>query len=388
MRASGVAPSLPCLGLYFLRLGATGFGGPAALAESMRRDLVDGRGWLTAQEYEDGLALAAACPGPLAYQLGVFCGYVRHGAAGAAVAAVAFAAVPFLLVTALAAGYARLAGSGVLRGVFAGAGPVVVAVIARSCGRLAAQTLGGRRVAIALAACAGLVTALVERELALVVLGAGLVGSVALAPDDVPGRPPAAPRRRSASGLCLALAPAACAGLGKAGTLFLFFFMTGCLIFGSGLAIAPFLKAYVVDAYGWLSDREFLDAVAVGLVTPGPVVITATFVGYLVGGFSGGLAATVGVFAPAVLFTLAAAPLVRRHGGHPRVRGFVRGVSAAVTGVLAGTALLIARSALAEPAGAILALACLALLRAWPRLPEPALVGLGAAIGLLVHVAA
>jgi chromate transporter len=387
------APALRELGGYFLRLGATGFGGPAALAEAMRRELVDARGWLTAEEYEDGLALAAACPGPLAYQLGVYCGYARLGLRGALMVAVCFAALPFLFVTGLASAYVRLASSGALRAVFAGVAPVVVAVIARSCWRLSAKTLGRDRLALAAAVAAGLVTVILERELALLVVLAGLLGA-ALA-GGAPRRPPAAPaptRPPSAPEWerrprCLALAPVALAGLAQPATLFLFFFKTGCLIFGSGLVIVPFLKAYVVDEYRWLSDREFLDAVAVGLLTPGPVVITATFVGYLVAGLAGSVAATAGIFTPAVAFTLLAAPLLRRHGAHPRLRGFVRGVSAAVTGVLAGTALLVARQALTDAASAALAAGCLVVLWARPSLPEPALVACGAGLGLLAHAA-
>jgi len=191
-------------------------------------------------------------------------------------------------------------------------------------------------------------------------------------------------RRKPAVAGGLLLPPAA-ATLGAAGAtpLFLFFFKTGCLVFGSGLVIVPFLKSYVVDQYHWLSDREFLDAVAVGMVSPGPVVITATFVGYVVAGLRGAFAATAGIFSPAVLFTLVAAPLFRRHRESPLLQGFVRGVGVTVVGVLAGTTLLVARTAVTDATTAAIAAAALALLVRWPKLPEPAVVALGALVGLL-----
>ena len=168
-------------------------------------------------------------------------------------------------------------------------------------------------------------------------------------------------------------------------TLFVFFFKTGCLVFGSGLVIVPFLKAYVVDQYHWLGGREFLDAVAIGMISPGPVVISATFVGFLVAGFPGAFAATAGIFMPAVLFTLLATPLLLRHADHPRVRGVLRGITVAVVGVLAGTTTLVARTAVGDAFTAGLAAAALAALLFWKRLPEPVLVAAGALAGLAAY---
>lgn len=365
---------------YFLRLGLTGFGGPVALANHMRRDLVDGRRWITEAEYEDGLAIATVCPGPLAYQLGVYCGYVRFGVGGAALVALAFALAPFLIVTAFAALYTQFADSWAVRGIFYGVAPVIVALILKACWNLGRKTLKTDRVAWLFAATAGVITVALQQELVSLFIGAGLLGSLWFSRGKTPPRAPSRP----AAGAVLAFGSA---GLqAPALKLFLFFFKTGLLVFGSGLVIAPFLKAYVVDQYHWLNDRQFLDAVAVGMITPGPVVITATFVGYLLDGFIGGVAATTGIFAPSLVLTMVAAPLLRRYRRNPYVQGFVQGIVAAVVGALLGTTVLVARTAIGDVFTAAAALAALGVVLAWTRLPEPVVVLCGAAAGLAAYV--
>jgi chromate transporter len=377
--AGRVAPSLGQFARYFLRLGALGFGGPVALANHMRRDLVETRGWLTETEYDQGLAIAAACPGPLAYQLGVYCGYVRHGIAGGLAVAGAFAMPPFLLVVVAAALYTRFEASWPLRALFYGVGPVVVALIVKACWNLGRRTLAKDRVAWAffLVACA--VTVVLQRELTAIFLVAGVLGIWLFS-----GHAPA--RGRAASAVALpALLGAVPAATGMTGKLFLFFFRTGLLVFGSGLVIVPFLKTYVVDQYHWLGDRAFLDSVAIGMISPGPVVISATFVGYLLDGLRGATAATVGIFAPAVLFTVVATPILLRHAGNPRLKGFIRGITVAVVGVLVGTTYLVGKTAIGDTLTIGLAAASLAALFTWKRLPEPAVVLAGALIGLIAY---
>lgn len=375
------APTLARLSAYFLRLGALGFGGPVALAGAMRRDLVDERRWLSEREYDSGLAIAAACPGPLAYQLGVYAGFLRHRLIGALAVAVAFGLTPFLLVTAVAALYTRLGDAWALRAVFYGVGPVVVALIVKGCWTLGRRTLGRDRAAWLVAAVAALVTAVLEQELTALFLAAGVLGIALFAPPAaaLPG-PERAETPPSRSGAVLALALATPPG--TAGQLFLFFFKTGCLVFGSGLVIVPFLKTYVVDQFHWMGNREFLDAVAIGMISPGPVVITATFVGYRVAGLAGATAATLGIFSPAVLFTVTATPLLLRHGSNRRLQGFVRGVTVSVVGVLAGTTVLVARAAVVDALTAAIAVASLIVLVAPWRVPEPLVVLAGALIGL------
>jgi chromate transporter len=374
---------------YFLRLGALGFGGPVALANSMRRDLVESRAWLTEQEFDSGLAVAAACPGPLAYQLGVYCGYVRHGITGGLAVALAFGLAPFLLVVASAMAYLHFAGNWQLRALFYGVGPVVVALILKACWNLGKKTLRRDGTAWIFATVACGLTIVVQRELTALFLIAGVFGSFIFgreaAPQNVsPRRPPEAPAKQL-GGAALAIAAPAGLATGLTTKLFLFFFKTGLLVFGSGLVIVPFLKTYVVDEYHWLGNRAFLDSVAVGMISPGPVVITATFVGYLVGGLSGALAATIGIFMPAVLFTVLATPLLLRYAHYPRLRGVIRGITVTVVGVLVGTTFLVARSAIGDWLTAGLAVSSLAVLVVWKKLPEPLLVAGGAIIGLAAY---
>jgi len=293
-------PSLLDLVRYFLVLGATGFGGPVALANYMRRDLVERRAWLDEASYDRGLAIATACPGPMAYQLGVYCGYVTYGVPGALAIAVAFALPPFAIVVTIAALYERFAGAGLVRGLFYGIGPVVVALILRASWNLGRKTLKCDYAAWAVAIVAAAVTITLQRELAWLFLAAGVLGIIAFAP-----RPSSAPAAQSASvpappkvralGVPV-LAALAAPSSGLAPSLFWFFLKTGFLVFGSGLVVVSFVKTYLVDQYHWLDNQTFVDAVAVGMISPGPVVITATFVGYAVDGFAGATAATFGIF--------------------------------------------------------------------------------------------
>lgn len=364
------------LGGYFLRLGLMGFGGPVALANHMRRDLVDERHWISETEYEDGLAIATACPGPLAYQLGVYCGYVRFRVRGAALVALVFALAPFLIVSAFAALYVWLAGAWEIRAVFYGVAPVIVALILKASWQLGRKTLKTDAVGWSFAVISAALTVVLQRELVVLFIGAGILGSLWWS-RDARSAPPSATAALLAVG-----GPALQAPVAK---LFLFFFKTGFLVFGSGLVIAPFLKTYVVDQYHWLNDRQFLDAVAVGMVTPGPVVITATFVGYLLDGFVGGVAATAGIFAPSLLLTIVAAPLLKRYRKIPYVQGFVKGIVAAVVGALLGTTILVARSAIGDIFTIVVALTALAMVLKLAKLPEPLIVLGGALAGLAIY---
>ena len=374
---------------YFLRLGLTGFGGPVALANYMRRDLVDKYAWIDGAEYDEGLAIATACPGPLAYQLGVYCGYVMHGIAGAAGVALAFAAAPFLIVVAVAAAYVHFGSTWELRAIFYGVGPVIIAIILRSCSDLGRKTLRNEWLAFAFAGVACVVTIVVQQELITLFLIAGAIGMFlfyrpAVSSGGAPAKAAANVRLNSFA------APAA---LGTAyqtvalPKIFLFFLKTGFLVFGSGLVVVPFLKAYVVDQYHWLSNQAFLDAVAVGIVSPGPVVITATFVGYLNHQLPGALAATIGIFTPSLVFVLLGTPLLRRYRHNGRLQGFIRGVTVAVVGVLLGTSILVARTTIHDAFGLIVVLAAIGILYSKFKVPEPALVASGALAGLLVTIA-
>ena len=387
----GPRPTLSAIAIYFLTLGATGFGGPVALANYMRTDLVEQRAWLSEDEYDEGLAIATACPGPLAYQLGIYCGYVFRGFAGASVAAIAFAAAPFALVCLAAYAYVHFSALWETRALFYGIGPIVVALILKACWNLGRKTLARDYPAWAFFAAALILTLALQRELTALFLIAGILGIFVFRgkPDGAVQEKPRAPhdepvRLRSSALPLLAVVVAGTMSVGTIVALFWFFFKTGLLVFGSGLVIVPFLKAYVVDQYHWLSDRQFLDAVAVGMISPGPVVITATFVGFLLGNLPGAVAATVGIFLPPFGFTVLGTPLLRRYRSNRHVRGFLRGVTVTVVGVLAGTTYLVGRSTIGDLNTALVASIAL-FLAMRTKVPDQVLVIAGALVGLVAY---
>ncbi|GAC1543769.1 MAG: chromate transporter [Vulcanimicrobiaceae bacterium] len=393
MAQRGAAPSFWNVLAYFLRLGATGFGGPIALANYMRKDLVERDGWFTEEEYDRGLAVATACPGPLAYQLGVYCGYVKYGLLGGVGVGFAFALAPSIIVVTVAAIYVHYSSAVWIRSLFYGVGPVVVALILKACWNLGLKTLKREIPAWTVAGLALAATLIFQRELTALFVVAGLAGILLFAPRKVgpsvpgtspdPGAAKVTLRTNTLPVLFAAVVPGAMSA--TAWKLFAFFFKTGLLVFGSGLVVVSFVKAYVVDQYHWLDNRAFLDAVAVGMVSPGPVVITATFVGYLVGGFGGAVAATIGIFLPSILFTVVGTPLLIRYGKNPRVAGFVRGVTVAVVGVLAGTTYLVAKPVIGDWLTVAIGLAVLAAPRIRKGIPDQVFVAAGALIGLVAY---
>jgi chromate transporter len=372
------AASLRDVCLYFARLGALGFGGPVALVGYMQRDLVEERRWFTAEEYREGLALAQLAPGPLAAQLAMYLGWVKGRAAGAALVGVAFVLPSFLMVIAIALGYLRFGGLPWMQGAFYGIGAAVIAIIARSAVKLTRLTLGRDRLLWGLFAAAALVTAWTESEIAWVFLGAGVVVLLA--------------RTQLWSRVALALVPPGLlAGLGgqpaSGATLWRiawYFTEAGAFVFGSGLAIVPFLHAGVVQEFGWLDERQFLDAVAVAMITPGPVVITVGFIGYLVAGPLGAVVASLATFLPCYLFTVIPAPHFRRLSRTQGIAAFVQGVTAAATGAIAGAVYVLGRRALVDAATAAIALATLVVLVRFRRVPEPVIIVIAGALGVLV----
>jgi chromate transporter len=366
---------------YFLWLGSTGFGGPIALAGFMQRDLVEDRRWISKQDYLDGLALAQLAPGPLAAQLAIYLGYVKAGVVGATVVAIFFVLPSFLMVWALSVAYVRFGGLPWMQGLFYGIGAAVIGIIARSVEKLTRLTLSRSVTLWAIFAVMAIVTAWTEREIAWLFVLAGVVTAVIAV---------RAVRRdtRLPAGLdSVALLGAAA----QAGTLvpslpnlFWVFAKAGAFIFGSGLAIVPFLYGELVQTHGWLNDRQFLDAVAVAMITPGPVVITVAFIGYLVAGPWGMTVASIGVFLPVYLFVVIPAPYFRRHRSQPIIKGFVEGVSAAATGAIAGAAYVLAwRAILDLPTAAITAIT-FAVLARW-KVSELWLIAAAGVAGLLLH---
>ena len=366
--------------LYFLRLGTFGFGGPIALAGFMQRDLVEDRGWVSREDYTDGLALAQLAPGPLAAQLAIYLGYIRGGTLGATIVAILFVLPSFLMVWAISVAYVKFGGLPWMQAVFYGVGAAVIGIIARSAVKLTKLTLGKSRLLWAVAAVMGLTTAWTEREIAwLFVLAGVLTAAIAAA------RLRAAPGAESGAPLFLALTVPAATSQAAVSltTIFWFFVKAGAFVFGSGLAIVPFLYGEVVQANHWLNDREFLDAVAVAMITPGPVVITVAFIGYLMAGPWGMTVAAVGVFLPVYLLVVIPAPYFRRHRSQPTVKAFVDGVSAAATGAIAGAAYVLGARALVDVTSAAVAIITFLVLSKW-KISELWLIGAAAILGLVL----
>jgi chromate transporter len=359
---------------YFLWLGAVGFGGPIALAGHMQQDLVDKRRWVSSEDYVEGLALAQLAPGPLAAQLAIYLGYVRAGVLGATLVGIAFVLPSFLMVLALSWAYVRFGGLPWMQGMFYGIGAAVIAIIARSTVKLTKLTLKKDSLLWAIFGVLAISTAVTSREIIwLVVLG----GVVALAAK-------AMPRKIIVGNAGTFAMTAALSGGGSLAGIFLYFAKAGMFVFGSGLAILPFLYGGVVEGHHWLNDRQFLDAVAVAMITPGPVVITVAFIGFLVAGVAGATAAALGVFLPVYVVVVALAPSYKKWAKNPQLNAFVRGVTAAATGAIAGAVIVLARRSIYDVPTALIGIVSLAVLFRW-KISEPALIAVAAGVGLALH---
>ncbi len=369
--------------MYFLQLGTFGFGGPIALAGYMQRDLVERRGWFTKEEYLEGLALAQLAPGPLAAQLAMYLGWARGGVLGATLVGAAFILPSFIMVLGLSALYVRFGGLPWMQGVFYGIGAAVIAIIGRSAVKLVRLTLARDWLMWGIFGVSGIVTAWTESEIVWLFLGAGVVALV------VRGRV------RTGGMTSLLVGPWLLAGGATIGAstiawplllkIALFFAAAGSVVFGSGLAIVPFLHGGVVNEYHWLTERQFLDAVAVAMITPGPVVITVAFIGYLVAGPLGATFASLGVFVPCYLFVVIPAPYFRRFAGNLKVKAFVDGVTAAATGAIAGAAFVLGRRALVDLPTIGVAAGTWALMTRFKKVPEPLVIAGAGIVGLLLR---
>jgi chromate transporter len=367
---------------YYLRLGLLGFGGPVALVGQMERELVGGKGWVTKDEMREGIAICQSLPGPLAIQVGIWLSYLRGGFWGAWAGGWAFILPNFVIVATLGALYVHFGGLPWVTAVFYGVSPAVIALILHSCYRLTKLGMDDWP-QWALAAVAFAVTVAVRAEVAWIFLGSGVVGILYYGSLFRAG---AAASTTSSFLVGLPLvaggAEASAATGTMLGKLFVFFLKAGSLTFGSGLVIVPFLEKGLVQQTGWLNEREFLVAVAMGMMSPGPVVITATFVGYLVAGFWGSLTATIGIFLPSFLLVLIVAPVLVRYRKNPNVQGFIKGAYAAAIGTILGACVLLGRIAIGDWLTALVALVSLVVLFRW-KVSNPLLIAGAAVIGLI-----
>ncbi len=361
---------------YFLRLGSLGFGGPIALAGYMQRDLI-ARGWITEEEYLQGLAFSQMMPGPLAAQLAMWIGFIRHGVAGASLAGLVFTLPTYLIVLAVSIFYVAYHGLPLVQALFYGIGPVVIAIVAHSAVRLAKTTVGKERKMWAVFGAVAAITIASRAEIALLFVAAGVLGIFFYS----------RPKRDKTGSAGLVVLPAlggTAVSLPLLLALGAFFLKAGAFTFGSGLAIVPFLHQGVVLEHHWLDERQFLDAVAVGIITPGPVVITAAFVGYLVAGFPGSAVAAGAVFLPVYLFVLFIGRYIIRYREHPALRGFVKGATSAASGAIAGASVILAQGSIIDVPTAVIAGVSVLLL--WKfKIPEPVMIAIAAFAGIILY---
>ena len=366
--------SLTKFALYFLKLGCIGFGGPIALVGYMQKDLVEERKWISQEDYLNGLAFSQLAPGPLAAQLAMYLGFVRAGFIGATVVAVAFILPSFLMVAAIGKAYVSFGGTRIISALFYGIGAAVIAIIARSATKLVKTSVKKDKLLWAIFLVLGVSTAVTEKEIVWLFLAAGLLVMIARTDFSAWKRP---------ASVFFFMPPAGI--LSTTGPLFLFFLKSSLFVFGSGLAIVPFLHGGVVQEHHWLTETQFLDAVAVAMITPGPVVITVAFIGYLVSGITGACAAALGVFLPVYLFVVVVGPFYKRFSGNKQVRAFVQGVTAAATGAIAGAVVVLGKHSIQDYWTLGIAVTTFLILMKW-KIPEPIIIAVAGLLGLAIHL--
>ena len=379
------AYSIVQLTKYFLKLGATGFGGPVALVGYMHRDLVENRKWISEEEYKQGLALAQLAPGPLAAQLGIYLGFVHYRVLGATLAGLAFVLPSFFMVVLLGIAYKLYGGLPWMQAVFYGVGAAVIGIIAMSSYKLTTKTIGKLNVQsfkdkwllwlffIATAT----ITFMTQKEEVLLFVGAGLLYMFIKAP-------PKWLSNKKANSFVLLQIGFWDFEMGTLGKIAIFFTKAGAFVFGSGLAIIPFLHSGVVVENKWLTEQQFVDAVAVAMITPGPVVITVGFIGYLVAGFPGASVAALATFLPCYLFTIIPAPYFKKIAGNKSIKAFVDGITAAVIGALVGAVIVIAARSILDITTALIAMTSVFALIYIRKIQEPYIILIAAGLGIII----
>ena len=378
--------SLRSLVLYFLKLGTIGFGGPVALVGYMHKDLVEDRKWISEEEYKEGLALAQLAPGPLAAQLGIYLGFVHYRILGATLVGFAFVMPSFIMVVLLGIVYKIYGGLSWIQAVFYGVGAAVIGIIALSSYKLTLKSIGKFNIESFKSKwllwlfffLAVIITFLTEQEQVLLFIAAGILYMIVKAP-------PKWWNGKTVNSIVLLQVAFWNYESTTLTKIAVFFTKAGAFVFGSGLAIVPFLHAGVVQQYQWLTEAEFVDSVAVAMITPGPVVITVGFIGYLIAGLSGASVAALATFVPCYLFTIIPAPYFKKYGRLPGVIAFVDGITAAAIGAITGSVIVLARRSIIDIPTALLALVTVVLLWRFKKLQEPAIIVAAALAGLILY---
>ncbi len=369
--------SLKDLILYFLKLGTFGFGGPVALVGYMHRDLVEQKKWISEEDYKEGLALAQLTPGPLAAQLAIYIGYVHYKITGATLAGITFVIPSFLMVLGIGYAYVEFGGLPWMQGVFYGVGASVIGIIAIGSYKLTTKSIGKDILLWTIFLVLAITTFITEQEIIWLILAGGFVTWFVKAPP------------KNLSGNMNVFAPMlfqiqSAYFDSKLFQIGWFFTKAGAFVFGSGLAIVPFLYGGVVKEFQWLNEKQFVDAVAVAMITPGPVVITVGFIGYLAAGFWGAVVAALATFIPCYLFTILPAPYFKKYGKHTAIKAFVDGVTAAAIGAIAGAVLVMGKRSLIDMPTILIAASTVFLLYKFKNTKEPLIILAAAIIGLLL----
>ncbi|WP_368298833.1 chromate transporter [Cytobacillus firmus] len=372
--------------MYFLKLGTIGFGGPVALANYMHRDLVEQRKWISEDDYKDGLALAQLSPGPLAAQLGIYLGYVHYSFIGATLVGIAFALPSFIMVVAIGWAYVQYGGLTWMQAVFYAVGASVIGIIAFSAYKLTTKTVGKKWLLIGIYLTSAIFTAVTESESIVLILAGGIIVLLVKAPPQWLKNLKKGVNSIAVMPLAFAIAKApSTVDTGLLWQIFWFFTKAGAFVFGSGLAIVPFLYSGVVVENQWLNAQEFVDAVAVAMITPGPVVITTGFIGYLLHGFSGATIAALATFLPAYLLTIIPAPLFKKYGKLPSISAFVEGVTTGAVGAITGAVIVLGQRSIYDIPTALFAIVTLGLLWKFKKISEPIIILGAAVLGLIIY---
>lgn len=373
---------------YFLKLGTTGFGGPVALVGYMHRDLVEDKKWINDSDFKEGLALSQLAPGPLAAQLGIYIGFVHFGVLGASLSGLAFVLPSFIMVVLLGMAYQAYGGLPWMQAIFYGISAAVIGIIVlssykltiKSISKFEIQALKNNWLLWLFYSAATMLTVVTQKEELLLFIALGFIYMVVKAPPEWIKKP------KTASFFFLTTAGFSTIELGKLGDIAWFFTKAGAFVFGSGLAIVPFLHAGVVNEYGWLTENQFVDAVAVAMITPGPVVITVGFIGYLVAGFSGACIAALATFLPCYLFTVIPAPYFKKISQNKSIKAFVDGITAGVIGALVGAVIVIAVRTIVDMPTALIAIGTVLILIYTKKIQEPHIIGIAAVLGVLIKL--
>lgn len=374
------------LAIYFLKLGYSGFGGPVALVNYMHRDLVEEKKWISEDEYKEGLALSQLAPGPMASQLSIYLGYVHYGIWGATLCGVLFVIPSFIMVLLLGIAYKLYSGLTWMQAVFYGVGAAVIGIIVMSSYKLTIKSVGKinsesfkKNWLLWIFYSAGiLITVITETESLTLFIATGLIYMLIKSPPDWMRKP------KTINTLLIGIVGFWTYDIGTLGKIAWFFTKAGAFVFGSGLAIVPFLHSGVVTEYHWLNEKEFVDAVAVAMITPGPVVITVAFIGYLVNGVMGACVAALATFLPCYLFTIVCAPYFKKYGNNKSIKSFVEGITASVIGSLVGAVVIIGTRSITDITTAIIAVLSILALIYIKKIQEPYIILISAIIGLIL----